>query len=1843
MEHCVSLLLAPLQSGKFDGNIKDIEEKLQSLLLQTTTEGPEIRLTPYLRIFLKACTLQQHAVNNALNSHCSGSKLRLEDPPLCVAARTWQTVVNQCNKLREESPFPELGNYTALFTQAACAARSSDLHAIKTAFLPLIRMTSTIPDAAELQLVFFMTVALGSAMENIQTVRKSMELSRLRNQPQLMLSTLSLFHNDATNLTAAAEFFEAELGLVPSEMFVGLVAAVKHDSEALGVLPAAMSLSHCLASAIVSVTNYTTAARDASQIGALSHFIGLKRPQALEPLLNILQGQRGCVSHWAQQLAGSAASKKDGPQQEEERMLLHRADAVAAIAAGRWPIDEHHLAAMEQAMLPHLHPDLKLGVASHVDYFNKFTPEEKETAPLVRLQVGMKLMILLGHRRGNAMQEVADKWNDAKKVADHQRRVASQRHSAAERAKGAESAAPHSFCDLVWEPTQVPEDFERAAEDDRRNPAMHVRNPAMHVLQTMSSTLPKREELMPEDIAKRIAKIVDFVLCNSSKFIPSNEYIPLPNGDKHNDMEERMVKERIAIISCLLFFQDVATLFGRRTELPNNFIPKDQPFIPKFKDEPYETIAQDESKYQQILQILRRPEIMCFCHLLLLSASIALPESYTMMLGTPSAFTKNQDMYVDEMSESGEDMPPSEQTIGLHPSILTSVMALSCGDWTMFKKHGCPLMKMLQLHAYLKDGVIVNSDTVEALWLLVRGDSSLAALFHHGEPGRLLELLSAFQSTSEELARSSELDSKKSTEWDKATCSQLISLHNLATLDKAAFYIVFKQSGDEDHPRNDFSRMLEKSGMLMRTAKRDGASTYEVTMFTKPSGWEDGEWRWRWIDDGEGFLGEAMQVLWMLLLLATGSSDVFTRSTLEHLGMLLGVEAGYSVSSFTCFIQLADPYASLNLSQIQSMERLGFRPAIIVLFVRAMQGQSWALQELCTEIINNPLDTDKSTLAKMFRNRVQTLLKNADGFSIFSNGKIDQSKVSRTSKPLMISYLHTTVAAAYGDEVAAVMHPHNFRIQPWQEPKQNQQTMQNQCPAMRTLLQKWCIMRGYKALLECHEPAATYHFRNAAKFGAGLESHKIKSHKIPTEPPDFGLLMRAAVILKCQAGDAMQRLLGEGRNKEDLTTLLLGHTIHNEDVRRVQAATSAQIAELLLRTACGDTRSYLECFFYQSRNKNNDTGWVLPRQLALILATLIDPYRTAPALTSTDESDISGHPFADGMKAILSMRQKSTSNVASRRAKSPSKKSRPTTAAEPARLTPVAKKSRPTTAAEPAQRSEVLLMQAILRADSALHNPPADFSNDQYSLVQRLLENENRKPEHKEVIIELINLSCFGIGEVKALFKHISGADNKKTPEDLKRRERMLTTMLMAYKSPDHSILRRLLLLWMEHNVNAPPVAEKAGGERTNQLCDSAIRKLFSALLLKQSLAEKVKAASQEPKAKLPKPSPKDTTRSAHPAHWSEETAQPPKIPADDTIQLLCEMHAVALEMPSPTMLPTMLEKLSRQVAVIASQEAGPAPKSGGRHSDSVEIVMLRDILPKIMGVKNEASKSKADGPPNVELLQATRLWMCLMHFVLHFARKPKQGHASDTDDMVETLIQDVADSLTGMLGISKTSGDVGAFLQLLFALSTRNVMGALKVNALQHVAASQVQAVIKLLQATGSLNSLTQKVAAITRDTSRYGTESQSFEQMIQQLTGRIEGGELPISQLDKLMQQLDFDFIDEQRVEILSHVDDDKFGMVTTANALEPINRQAWNITIETLQAMGLSWGRRCWKLLFMGFVVILLMAFLFLGIRSFSTSSTFGSIVESILAVGVGVGSLIQSKSVVTDEEKIKKGDA
>ncbi|KAK3287543.1 hypothetical protein CYMTET_4955, partial [Cymbomonas tetramitiformis] len=568
-----------------------------------------------------------------------------------------------------------------------------------------------------------------------------------------------------------------------------------------------------------------------------------------------------------------------------------------------------------------------------------------------------------------------------------------------------------------------------------------------------------------------------------------------------------------------------------------------------------------------------------------------------------------------------------------------------------------------------------------------------------------------------------------------------------------------------------------------------------------------------------------------------------------------------------------------------------------------------------------------------------------------------------------------------------------------------------------------------------------------------------------------------------------------------------------------------------------------------------------------------------------------------------------------------------TTAAEPARLTTVAER-------EEAQRSKVLLMQAILRADSALHNPPADFSNDQYSLVQRLLDNEN---EHKEVIIELINLSCFGIGEVKALFKHISGpvGADKKTPEDLKRRERMLTTMLIAYKSPDHSILRRLLLLWMEHNVNAPPVAttqEKAEDERTNQLCENAMRNLFSALLLKQSPA-KVKAASQEPKAKVPKPSPKDTTRSEDTtAHSSEES---PESETDDAIQLLCEMHAVALRTDT-----CVKRHENRQVAVTAAQEAGPVPKSGGRHSDSVEIVMLRDILPKIMGVKNEASESKADRPPKVELLQATRLWMCLMNFVLHFARKPKQGHASDTDDMVDTLIQDVADSMTGMLGIAKTSGDVGAFLQLLFALSTRNVMGALKVNALQHVAASQVQAVIKLLQATGSLNSLTQKVAAINRDTSRHSTESQSFEQMIQQLTGRIEGGELPFSQLDKLMQQLDFDFIDEQRVDILSRVDDDKFGMVTTSSALEPINQQARLITAETLQAMGMSWGTRCSWLLFTGIGVILIMAFLFLGIRSFSTSSTFGSIVESILAVGVGTASLIQAKSVVTDEEKITK---
>eukprot|EP00854_Cymbomonas_tetramitiformis_P002566 gene2566-3320_t len=308
----------------------------------------------------------------------------------------------------------------ALVMQAACAAAAHDVKRVKATFLPLLSTLTQNPAALDLQLTFLMTLAVGSSSESPGAVKKSItEMSRLTEYPELLLGTLALLRNDTSDLSAAAQYFETELNLMSSELFMGLVAAVKHKCADLGVLPAALNISPIHASAVVSVTNYSRVDRSLSHMGMLAHLIQLRSSQSLQPLLDILQGQQESVSRWGRELSRCSSSDAPSPQpsvlpegvpkqqgNSDTRHLLYVADAVAAVAAGRRPIAEHHLMALEEALLPHMDAMEECADPGEPDEHGELP---KRHMVCLRRE-GLELMICLGQRQWAAMEEIAEKW-----------------------------------------------------------------------------------------------------------------------------------------------------------------------------------------------------------------------------------------------------------------------------------------------------------------------------------------------------------------------------------------------------------------------------------------------------------------------------------------------------------------------------------------------------------------------------------------------------------------------------------------------------------------------------------------------------------------------------------------------------------------------------------------------------------------------------------------------------------------------------------------------------------------------------------------------------------------------------------------------------------------------------------------------------------------------------------------------------------------------------------------------------------------------------------------------------------------------------------------------------------------------------------------------------------------------------------------------------------------------------------------------------------------------------------------------------------------------------------------
>ncbi|KAK3276861.1 hypothetical protein CYMTET_15095 [Cymbomonas tetramitiformis] len=270
---------------------------------------------------------------------------------------------------------------------------------------------------------------------------------------------------------------------------------------------------------------------------------------------------------------------------------------------------------------------------------------------------------------------------------------------------------------------------------------------------------------------------------------------------------------------------------------------------------------------------------------------------------------------------------------------------------------------------------------------------------------------------------------------------------------------------------------------------------------------------------------------------------------------------------------------------------------------------------------------------------------------------------------------------------------------------------------------------------------------------------------------------------------------------------------------------------------------------------------------------------------------------------------------------------------------------------------------------------------------------------------------------------------------------------------------------------------------------------------------------------------------------------------------------------------------------------------------DGVETVLLQKVLPKVV-IQDPAQKDSEESPSSSNNhLETARVWVSLLFYIT----KAKQESEKDAE-RGDGLIQHAAALLVKNLGIPKTPGDVADFLKLLIAISRQNVEGALKANALQHVVPMQVKLVIKLLKATGSLHQHFMRAVDIANRAKDDTNKAQTFREMLHELNGRMDG-EIHMRKLNELLLQLDFDFIDEQRVMILSAVGQDhKSGFISIERAMEPIKRQAQMLTLEVLEQVKMSWSH-CLITLFAGAAfVLLIMLFLFLGIKSFSTLAAY-----------------------------------
>eukprot|EP00854_Cymbomonas_tetramitiformis_P005488 gene5488-6651_t len=260
------------------------------------------------------------------------------------------------------------------------------------------------------------------------------------------------------------------------------------------------------------------------------------------------------------------------------------------------------------------------------------------------------------------------------------------------------------------------------------------------------------------------------------------------------------------------------------------------------------------------------------------------------------------------------------------------------------------------------------------------------------------------------------------------------------------------------------------------------------------------------------------------------------------------------------------------------------------------------------------------------------------------------------------------------------------------------------------------------------------------------------------------------------------------------------------------------------------------------------------------------------------------------------------------------------------------------------------------------------------------------------------------------------------------------------------------------------------------------------------------------------------------------------------------------------------------------------------------------------------------------ELHDKVKVWIgFILRMKLEDDHNP-ENELEELGQMAKTIIE--------MAQLNLTEADMLGFLQILVAVGRQDVQGSLKaMNSLNHVMPNQVQLLIQLLEGLGALR-MSQGSGKAGKDGSGTGAGGKAkgggsngftFEALFNQLD--VDGnGEIPTSNINSLLVSLKLNLTDERRMELLSLADGGT-GVIKLEGMAEAVGTVAKELAEDCMRILNISWDFLI--VLFVSAIsyLTLIMIFLFLGIKAFSSTSTFGSIVESLCAAGAGVGSSVK----------------